>query len=66
MIDEPIDSIDRAPSGVENSKISMRHTAKVGWQQLPILTKCAPSEPFLFVWLVLLTAPSAPLGIPRC
>jgi hypothetical protein len=38
-IDEPIDSIYRALSGVEDSEISMRHTAKVGRQQLPILTE---------------------------
>jgi hypothetical protein len=38
-IDEPIDSIHRALGGVEDSEISMRHTAKLGWQQLPILTK---------------------------
>jgi hypothetical protein len=38
-IDEPIDSIHCALSGVEDSEMSMWHTAKVGRQQLPILTK---------------------------
>jgi hypothetical protein len=38
-IDEPIDSIYRALSGVKDSEISMGHTAKVGRPQLPILTK---------------------------
>jgi hypothetical protein len=38
-VDEPIDSIHRALSGVEDSEITMRHIANVGRTQLPIFTK---------------------------
>ena len=62
-IDEPIDSIHRALSGVEDSEIAVRRTAQSRARSRPPVTKSAPSKPFSLRLASPQTMP--PLGLQR-